>query len=469
MSYLRLNVIRVAIVAAIVLILTAQSARSTALDDYVNAKDDTFAYERLDDLTAEEETFTTYTYKMTSQKWLTEDKIAPAVWNHWVFVYVPKDLAHSDALILINGGGNPLGDAPDTELPLSQIAVGTKSILVSVSQIPNQRLKLSDEYDDRYKENGRKEDELIAYLWDKYLATEDPMWLPRLPMTKAVVRAMDLVQAEHEDVTGFVVTGASKRGWTTWTTAAVDKRVKAAIPLVIDVVNVIPSLDNHHDAYGFWAPATQDYVDTNVLDRNHTPEFGTLCKVVDPIHYVDRYTMPKYIINSAGDQFFTPDSWKFYFNDLEGEAYLRYVPNSDHGLNMGAVMDLSSFHHAIAHGTPRPKFTWTMDEEGGLHVDCETAPARVQLWQAVNPEARDFRLEEVGRIYKRTVMEPTEDHTYSVNPGAPEEGWTAFFIEMEFENPDFQYPFKFTTGVSILPDTYPHKGERGGGITGSAQ
>ena len=32
----------------------------------------------------------------------------------------------------------------------------------------------------------------------------------------------------------FVVSGESKRGWTTWTTAAVDPRVVAMIPIVMD-------------------------------------------------------------------------------------------------------------------------------------------------------------------------------------------------------------------------------------------
>ena len=41
----------------------------------------------------------------------------------------------------------------------------------------------------------------------------------------------------------FVVSGGSKRGWTTWTTAAVDRRVVAIMPAVIDLLNLEKSFD----------------------------------------------------------------------------------------------------------------------------------------------------------------------------------------------------------------------------------
>lgn len=39
------------------------------------------------------------------------------------------------------------------------------------------------------------------------------------------------------EIKKFMVAGESKRGWTTWTTAAVDKRVFAAIPIVMDMLD----------------------------------------------------------------------------------------------------------------------------------------------------------------------------------------------------------------------------------------
>jgi len=56
------------------------------------------------------------------------------------------------------------------------------------------------------------------------------------------------------------------------------------------------------------------------------------------------------MINSAGDQFFLPDSAQFYFKDLRGKKYLRYVPNSDHSLkNTDAITSLLAFYDAILH------------------------------------------------------------------------------------------------------------------------
>jgi PhoPQ-activated pathogenicity-related protein len=225
---------------------------------------------------------------------------------------------------------------------------------------------------------------------------------------------------------------------------------------VIDVLNVVDSLDNHFAAYGFWAPAIQDYEDMNVLARMHTPEFEALCDVVDPATYIDRLTMPKYIVNSTGDQFFPPDSWRFYFDDLKGEKHLRYLPNTDHGLGPEAYLNLASFHSAIINNTPRPKYAWRTEEDGNLVVECETEPSKVLLWQASNPEARDFRLEIIGPAYESTELEPVEEGVYKTAIAAPEEGWTAFLVELEFPNPDFMLPFKFTTGVSVVPQVWPH-------------
>lgn len=428
---------------------------ATPLDDYVAAPDPAFTYDPTPAKEVATENYTARTYRMVSQNWLDPSRVDRTTWEHWVVVIAPKAVEHGEqALLFINGGSNG-GEPPAPSVPLAQVAVMTKSILVDVKQIPNQPLRFPDEPMEKYKQRGRSEDEMISYAWDKFLRTKDPLWLPRLPMTKAVVRAMDLAQKERPEIKHFFVFGGSKRGWTTWTTAAVDKRVNGIGPAVIDVLNVTKSLDNHYASYGFWAPAISDYVEMDVVSRIHTPEFQELRKTVDPYSYLDRLTMPKYIVNSAGDQFFPPDSWKFYFDDLKGEKYLRYVPNTDHGLNNEAYVNLASFYHAVRTNTPRPKFAWTRAADGSLEVHCETKPTKVLLWQATNPDGRDFRLEQIGPAYASSPVPESAPGVYRAVVAAPAKGWTAFFLEMEFPNENFSFPFKFTTGVSIVPDTYP--------------
>src|SRR5262249_8144542 len=150
------------------------------------------------------------------------------------------------------------------------------------------------------------------------------------PMAKAAIRAMDAVtkfgEVQHLTVEKFFVSGASKRGWTTWLTAAADPRVVAIAPMGIDALNNEKSFEHHYRAYGFYSPAVKDYQDMGVMEVSGTAKYKELMKLEDPYSYRERYTMPKLMLNSAGDQYFLPDSSRFYFDDLPGEKYLRYVP-----------------------------------------------------------------------------------------------------------------------------------------------
>ncbi len=442
-------------IIAVFTLIGNRTAQATPLDDYVAAPDPAFKYDKID--AKEKDDCTTVVYHLVSQTWLDAGKVDRPLWEHTLLVTVPKDLKFTRAMMFIGGGDNPKQpEKPNADNgPMERIAVMTKSIVAQVKQIPNQPLFFVGDTVEKYKESGRKEDELITFGWDKYLSSGDPLWLARLPMTKAVVRAMDVTQKEFPQVDGFFVAGGSKRGWTTWTVAAVDKRVFGIAPAVIDVLNFEASLANHHNAYGFWAPAIQDYVDMKIVDRIHTPAFRNLLSVVDPYSYRDRLTMPKFIINAAGDQFFTPDSSKFYFDGLKGEKFLCYVPNVDHGLNAEAYFLLASFYQMLLSGAPLPKFTWEKAADGALTLTSESKPVKVLQWKAHNPDARDFRLATLGPKYESSPAVESRPGVYTSNVTPAEKGWTAFFLEVEFNNPGFSAPLRFTTGVSIVPDTYP--------------
>jgi PhoPQ-activated pathogenicity-related protein len=253
----------------------------------------------------------------------------------------------------------------------------------------------------------------------------------------------------------FDVSGGSKRGWTTWCTAAVDKRVAAAIPIVIDVINV-PACSRHHiAAYRFYAEAIGDYVRHNLTGRGEDPRTKLLYAIEDPYSYRDRLTMPKFVVNAAGDQYFPPDSSQFYFADLQGEKSLRYVPNADHSLrDSDAIESIIAFYQMVLAGKPRPKYSWTFESDGSIRVQTADAPKEVKLWQATNPAARDFRVKTIGKAYQSQTLSDAGGGMFVGRITPPEKGWTAFFVELTYDVGQ-AFPLKLTTAVRILPDTLP--------------
>jgi PhoPQ-activated pathogenicity-related protein len=442
-------------VTLVVLALVAvQVVCGTPLDEYVKAPDSNYGYKVAN--TIEGEGYTAYVLDMTSQSWRSKKEVDRPLWQHWLTVIKPDKAAGDTAVLWINGGSNRDSAPTKPDQMLAGIALATNTVVADLRMVPNQPLNFPDGGRPRY------EDAIIAYTCDKYLATGDETWPLLLPMVKSAVRAMDTVQEHLKsldegklEVKQFVVAGASKRGWTTWLTAAVDKRVIAIVPVVIDVLNMAESMKHHFAAYGFYSPVIHDYVEMKIFDRFVTEEGETLRKFIDPYEYRDRYTMPKFMVNGAGDQFFLPDSAQFYFHDLPGEKYLRYVPNADHGLG-GSDADKSflAFYQSILTGSPRPKFTWRV-KDGRIvvrHISGELK--EVNLWQATNEKARDFRLEKIGQAWKSSTLEPNKAGRYVGKVATPENGWTAFFVEMVYDS-GTPIPFKFTTEVQVVPERLP--------------
>jgi len=429
----------------------------TPLDNYVEAPDTNYCYHVVNTLRGQDHT--TYILEMTSQAWLTTNEVNRPVWTHWLNIVRPDAVAGTKALLFITGGANDGRVPKSADGNLVRIALATKSVVAELKMVPNQPLVFAGETEER------KEDSLIAYTWDKFLRTGDPKWPARLPMTKAAVRGLDTITAfcaspegGQVKVDAFVVAGGSKRGWTTWTTAAVDKRVVAIIPIVIDVLNIEPSMLHHYAAYGFWAPAIGDYTALRIMDWNGTPEYHALMKIVEPYQYRHRFRMPKFIMNASGDQFFLPDSSQFYFNDLPGVKYLRYVPNADHSLKgSDAYETLQACYNAVLNNVHLPRFSWTLEKDGAIRVTAKDTPSAVMLWQATNPNARDFRLETLGLVWQSTSLTDQGGGVYLGKVPEPPKGWTALFVELTFPSGNQSPPFKFTTQVRVVPDVLPYK------------
>ena len=436
-------------------ITSAQPAsKQTALDRYVATPDPSFKWELVK--TTEGKGYKAYVLDLTSQTWRTEKEVDRTVWKHWLTVIKPDTVSYTTGFLFITGGANNNNAKPPAspDIMLTQMALDTGAVIAELKMVPNQPLSFPDDAN-----KPRTEDGIITYTWQKFLQGGDDSWPLRLPMTKSAVRAMDAVTAFSKTLNvaldKFVVAGGSKRGWTTWTTAAVDKRVVAICPLVIDTLNLQKTSEHQWRAYGFFPPAIKDYIDRGLMDWNGTKEYQALLQIEDPYEYRARLTMPKYIVNAAGDQYFMPDASQFYWPGLKGEKLLRYIPNADHGLGgSDAPKSLTAYFDSILHNTKRPEYAWKIQPNGDIRVTSKGKPTEVKVWTAVNPEARDFRVEKVGRIYKESPLQESKPGVWLAKAPHPEKGFAAYFVELTYPTGG-KYPLKVTTQVKISPDRYP--------------
>ena len=436
----------------------AALAQETALDRYIAKPDPSYSWKLVSTISGDG--FKGYILDLTSQTWRSAADVDRPVWKHWLTIVKPDKTTSNKALLFIGGGSNN-DPAPSTISPrLSEFAMESNTVVAELGMVPNQPLFFSDS-----KDKGRVEDDLVAYSRVRQMQTGDDTWLVRLAMVKSGVRALDAIQEFAASDTGgkfkieqFVVSGGSKRGWTTWLVAAVDKRVIAIMPTVIDALNSEAITRHQFEAYGFFSPALQDYVNHKIFpDKIGTPEYQHILAIEDPYNYRnrDRLKIPKYLVNASGDQFFLPDNSQFYFGELQGEKYLRYVPNAKHNLAGSDVRDsLLAYYQAILNGKARPQFSWKKEKDGTLIVTAKDKPKEVNLWQATNLKARDFRVDTIGHAYTSSPLKESKPGVYEARVPKPASGFTAFFVELVYDSGG-KYPFKFTTEVSVVPDVLP--------------
>jgi PhoPQ-activated pathogenicity-related protein len=409
----------------------------TELADYVFKKDESFAWKLVD--TKKADTGTVYELDLVSQTW---QKI---VWDHKVQVFVPKGAKPQATMVLWNQGGRPSGTSAVLGL---QIAERVGAPVAFLYGVPKQPLF-----------GGKTEDALIAETFVQYLATKDASWPLLFPMVKSVVAAMDALQAFAKkewdfEVKSFVVTGASKRGWTSWLTAASgDKRVKAIAPIVIDTLNMPVQMKNQLAAFGKPSEMIKDYTNAKLVPIPDTPEATKLWRMVDPFVYRDKLTVPKMIINGANDPYWPLDALNSYWDDLKGDKWILYVPNAGHDLRetdangtkqllpMRAVNTLGAFARSVVFDKPMPGPQWVCDEKAGvckLEVTSATKPVSLRVWTA-EADTRDFR-----------KARWTEDAKakFPAEVRAPEKGFRAFFAETEYDLDGLK--FTLSTQIRIL-------------------
>jgi len=389
------------------------------LDDYVKQPDAAFSWKETSNQTTPAGAM--HTLALNSQVW------QGIAWNHELTIYDPADLTYPDSVLLFITGGHTGGKSGDDDhkqaFALTKVTGARVAVL---RQVPNQPL-LGD----------KTEDTLIAETFVRYLETKDKNWPLLFPMVKSAVRAMDAVQAWASEqgkgeVKRFVVTGGSKRGWTTWLTGAVDNRVIAIAPMVIVMLNMGAQGPNELAVWGQYSEQIDDYVNRGLMERAKTREGSELWSMVDPFTYRDRLTIPKFLINGSNDRYWTLNALDLYWNELRGPKYVVELPNAGHGLEVHrdwVINGLGAFFRHSVTGRPMPALSWSMKSPASgdctLTVHADSIPLAARLWTASSGN-RDFR------DSKWTSAPLQAGTTITASIARPASGHLAAFAELEY-------------------------------------
>ncbi|HIE7836955.1 TPA: PhoPQ-activated protein PqaA family protein [Salmonella enterica] len=405
-------------------------------------------------------------FNLNSQTWSPQGVVSPERWQNGVDIYIPDSAREKNALVVINNGSNnngsgtPVAPTNFNEEELSRIAIATRTVVISVSNVPNQVLS----YQGVTTPLG--EDNSVAYSWKLFIGDThkyQDAYL-HIPMAASVSQAFRLAKKEltQQNINKFIVTGASKRGWAAWLTALSDPDVGAVVPFAMDLLNTQKSLEHMYQSYGKnWPVAFYPYYNQGIDQQVGTDKFARLMRLEDPLTYLntdmgDRLKIDKYIINASGDDFYVPDNSHFYYGLLPGSKSLRVVPNSTHnGILSVAEQSLITFVNRFQEKQKLPEITENVQSRGDgkkeLVVNFSEKPVAILQWTARNPAARDFRYACDIKYNSVPVSLATGDNTLSISLTTPDSGWQATYIEATFTD-----GYVATTQVYITPDEkYP--------------
>jgi PhoPQ-activated pathogenicity-related protein len=401
----------------------------SALEAYMRTDDGAYQWELTG--TVEYEDCTAYSLLLTSQQW------REYTWKHTLTILVPHENQHDGALLFINGGlnenENPVAGSGDEffNVIFSFLAVKNKAIVAVLWQIPNQPLF-----------NDLTEDALISYTLNNFREDGDYTWPLLFPMVKSVSRAMDAVQEFSSEqlnhpIKSFIVSGASKRGWTTWLTASQDERVSAIAPVSIDILNMPVNLDYQLKVWGNYSIQIQDYVNLGIPQSAHSETGRALTTMIDPYSYRKSLTMPKMIFIGTNDEYWPVDAIKHYLDDIPGENFIHYVPNAGHdlGYKQQALSALSAFFGRSLTGGPYPICKWSVTpSENGVKLEVKASAGellKTVLWMA-DSEDRDFR----DATFVSSDLNGNSGGEIQLIVDLPESGFRAFYVDLVYSDPN---------------------------------
>ncbi|MDD2437739.1 MAG: PhoPQ-activated protein PqaA family protein [Massilibacteroides sp.] len=405
---------------------------ATALVAYLHNDDKTYAWEVCD--TYEIDQVTVYSLLFVSQKW------QDILWKHELLVYVPQKVTQDGALLFISGGAinekwpKMISKDDSTSCFLSNIAKQNKALVCMLKQVPNQPLY-----------GGLKEDALISYTLNEFRKSKDYSWPLLFPMVKSARSAMNVVQdfantQLKQSIRRFVISGASKRGWTTWLTgASEDPRVIAIAPMVIDMLNMPVSLDYQKQLYGGYSKEINDYVNLDIPQAVHSDFGKAIIQMIDPYSYREKLTMPKLIFMATNDPYWTLDAVKNYLYEIPGKNMLHYVPNAGHSMGdkKQVFRALNAFFSITLNNTQYPVSSWELTEKGKtirlkIHAQPEKLIGAI-LW-TTSLNSRDFRKSTWTK--SELKLNSKNKSEIDIKQKYPKTGFNAFYVDLIYQDPN---------------------------------
>lgn len=200
---------------------------------------------------------------------------------------------------------------------------------------------------------GFREDDLIAHTFEQFLDTGDETWPLLMPMVRSVARAMDAL-AESGAVEGpFVVTGASKRGWTSWLAGCTsDPRIAGIAPMVFDFLKMPEQLAKQARDWGGFSPMISDYTTRELETSVDTDNGERLLGLVDPAQNLSSLKVPVLMVFGSNDTYWTIDAHTLYWDEIAVPKSMVMVPNMAHGWGSTGYWTptLAAFSRAVFSG-----------------------------------------------------------------------------------------------------------------------
>lgn len=387
----------------------------TALHRYLRRPDASYRVERM---TSEGDATE---FRLTSQIWRGRP------WRHTLMLVRPAGVKGDAAILVVTG------DMVDNRevVEARQIAKAAQMPVAVLFDTPNQPI-----FD-------RREDALISHTFAKYIETGEEDWPLLFPMVKGVRRAMDALGTEA-GLKRFVVTGASKRGWTSWLTAAThDARVIGIAPEVFDFLRMPEQLRHQQASYGKLSDMIGDYTSQG-LDQLVGSEAGQrLVALVDPYAYRHSIKVPILAILGTNDPYWTLDGSRLYDEAFGDHLHFFLAPNEGHTIRNRQQLHeaLAVFARGVRDQKKLPAFRPAVNRDG---ITLDRGPVAAEVWVAWS-KTRDFRSAR-WELHDKVEMR----NQVAGNSTPIGEGYLGVVVRAQFESPD-KGRYWLTSRAHVLP------------------